>query len=562
VLKTSATKLRWLLASLGLGVVYLGVGIAGPPTVGIWQDDSTYLITAQALAEGSGYRHVETPGEPLQTKYPILFPALLAGVFFFFPDYPGNLWLLLAPGALLAGAFVVLSALYLRRVLDEPSPWIAVAVGLAALSPEIFSLVRFAMSDLPYACLAVAALLCLDLSDDPEASSRRHRGLLAAGGVLIGAAVLTRSFGLTLALAALATLLLRRRAVDAALLGAVVVGMALPWWLWQAAATTANGAMQTSPTDAYDLSYGLWLPSSPAELWRAVHQNFFRTIYGLSYYQLSLPSGWVQGAIRATSGKIVLIHAVCYATVALLGVGFLTSARRSLRTLHVYALFYGGAILVWPFDPYRFLVGWTPFLIYFLISGLRFMTASLGSSNRPAWLSKAPAVALCVVLFVWFVQEDALILGSSPERIYVLRKQVDRSGHDEVTEWLRAHTRPGDIVATNDTADFYLAVGRQVRDTAPGIDPFSLLYGSDRRFANFYTISTAPHVQREILEDVYPNLEKMLVSDGIDYYVQHGVGGMAEPMERFMKEKPHWFQHAFTTEGGDYRVYRVAGSVR
>ena len=152
------TKLRWLLASIALGGVYLGVAIAGPPTVGLWQDDATYLATARSLAEGSGYRHIEIPGEPLQTKYPILYPALLAGAFLLHPDYPDNLWLLLAPGALMAGAFVALSLLYLRRVLEAPGPWVAVAIGLAALSPEILSLVRFAMSDLPYACLAAVEL--------------------------------------------------------------------------------------------------------------------------------------------------------------------------------------------------------------------------------------------------------------------------------------------------------------------------------------------------------------------------------------------------------------------
>jgi hypothetical protein len=450
---------------------------------------------------------------------------------------------------------VVLSALYLRRVLDEPGPWVAVAVGLAALSPEILSLVRFAMSDLPYACLAVFALLCLDRRGDPDATSHRRYGLLAAGGVLIGAALLTRSFGMVLALAAVVTLLLRRRAVDAAVLAAVVVSIALPWWLWGAYAASANGPMQTSAANGYELSYGLWLPSSPAELWRVMSQNLLSASYGLAYYQFALPSEWVQGALRTLSWKTFLLHAVCYAAVALVAVGFISSAWRGLRTLHVYALFYCGALLIWPFEPYRFLVGWTPFLIYFLISGVRFLSAWLPLSGRPAWLSEIPATLLCALLFVWFVQEDLLILGSTTERFYVLRRSVDRSDHAELTEWIRTNTRRGDVVATNDAVDLFLATGRQVRDTSPGIDPVALLYGSDRRFQSFYTVGTGEHARQVLLKDVYPHLEEVFRSDGIDYYMHYR--GANPPMLRFMREKPLWFQHVFATKEGDYHVYRV-----
>src|SRR5207244_9922348 len=53
-------------------------------------DDSLYISTAHSLAEGHGYRLESVPGSPWETKYPILFPALLAVLWKIDPQYPGN----------------------------------------------------------------------------------------------------------------------------------------------------------------------------------------------------------------------------------------------------------------------------------------------------------------------------------------------------------------------------------------------------------------------------------------------------------------------------------------
>src|SRR5262245_12487243 len=57
-------------------------------------DDGIYVLTAKALAEGEGYRLTNLPGEPPQTKYPPLYPVLLALLWKLWPDFPANLVLL------------------------------------------------------------------------------------------------------------------------------------------------------------------------------------------------------------------------------------------------------------------------------------------------------------------------------------------------------------------------------------------------------------------------------------------------------------------------------------
>ena len=71
---------RWLSAAglVLVALVYWGVAVRTSLPVGFWSDDAVYVTTARSLAQGTGYRHLEIPGEPLQTRYPPLYPAILA----------------------------------------------------------------------------------------------------------------------------------------------------------------------------------------------------------------------------------------------------------------------------------------------------------------------------------------------------------------------------------------------------------------------------------------------------------------------------------------------------
>lgn len=69
---------KLIAAGLALLVLLLGYGRMVPQVCGAYHDDALYVITAKALAHGQGYRLINLPGAPMQTKYPILYPALLA----------------------------------------------------------------------------------------------------------------------------------------------------------------------------------------------------------------------------------------------------------------------------------------------------------------------------------------------------------------------------------------------------------------------------------------------------------------------------------------------------
>ena len=125
------------MVALALAVVTIALGAFCliPNACGSFHDDGIYVITAKALAEGRGYRLIHLPGAPAQTKYPILYPALLAVVWKVWPSFPENLVAMHALTLLTAGAAVGLAYAYLVRFGYAPSSIAAPACLLCATSP-------------------------------------------------------------------------------------------------------------------------------------------------------------------------------------------------------------------------------------------------------------------------------------------------------------------------------------------------------------------------------------------------------------------------------------------
>jgi len=96
-------------------VLVVGAARIAPRACGVFHDDAIYVSTAQALAEGKGYRLIGVPGAPLQTKYPVLYPAVLAAVWRVWPEFPDNLLAMQGITLLCGAAAVGLVYLYLVR---------------------------------------------------------------------------------------------------------------------------------------------------------------------------------------------------------------------------------------------------------------------------------------------------------------------------------------------------------------------------------------------------------------------------------------------------------------
>src|ERR1035438_8391649 len=84
------------------------------PQFGIYQDDGLFLIGGKSLSEHHGYRMLNLPGEPFQTKYQPLHAWILAAIWSMNSNFPANLGLVSLYQSLAMVAFIVLSAMLFR----------------------------------------------------------------------------------------------------------------------------------------------------------------------------------------------------------------------------------------------------------------------------------------------------------------------------------------------------------------------------------------------------------------------------------------------------------------
>ncbi|TWT41149.1 hypothetical protein RAS1_38420 [Phycisphaerae bacterium RAS1] len=548
-----------LIAIIALSLVYWGVAALSPVAIGQWQDDGIYVCTAKALAEGRGYRHIQIPGEPWQTKYPILYPALLAAAWLFHPQFPQNAALLLAPGAVAAAVFVVMSSLYLRRVFGES--WITAGIlgGLAALSPAVVSIVRFTMSETVYAALAVSALYCLDARTQRPTAGVRG-GWTALSAALAALAMLTRSIGITLAAAAITALLLRRRWRDAIIAAAVIAALLTPWQLWKRSADAANGPLQTTALLAPDLVYGLWTPQNAEQVVRAVVQNTVRVAMTLGMYQLALPLEWFVGAVMKPGPVSGLAHGICYFLLLLLVLGYGVSVWRGWTALHLAALLYAGLVLVWPFDPYRFVVPWTPFVIYFVFAGVRAThdgLARLARLTPPSLSRDVVCGALGLAALTCFAIDDIRMLRSTRKEYYARDLgPIDLTEFDATAAWVREHALEHEVCASAYSAWLYLATGRQSYYFWPVSDPYDVFYGPDRKLSQFFAIPS-PREYDRLTSQLGGSLEKMFREARITYYVEHAAANPATIVMMKTRDGQSWLRPAFTTPGKQATVFTL-----
>src|SRR4029079_3419446 len=129
---------HWLVAAaLFISVTILGALRMAPGVVGVFHDDVIYVATAKALAEGKVYRLIDLPGEPPQTKYPFLYPAVLAILWRLWPVFPIILVLLQGISLICTSSSIAIAFLYLARFGYFSKAEAASASLIGATSPVV-----------------------------------------------------------------------------------------------------------------------------------------------------------------------------------------------------------------------------------------------------------------------------------------------------------------------------------------------------------------------------------------------------------------------------------------
>jgi len=188
-------RLRLPVLLVGLLIAAAAFAAINPRILGLFHDDGVYAVAAKALADGDGYRIVSLPSDPAQTKYPILYSALLSVIWRLAPQFPANIVYLKALNVVILLAIFFLSLVYYRRGRDGAVAPVVFA-AIVCTNPLVFSFTDYVLSELLLVLLTIA-LLTACRADGRNSTIRNTISSAAISGL----ACLTRMAALPLAVA-------------------------------------------------------------------------------------------------------------------------------------------------------------------------------------------------------------------------------------------------------------------------------------------------------------------------------------------------------------------------
>ena len=441
------------------------MAIAATP-IGMMHDDGIYVVTGQAIAAGHGFNIDSYPAEMRQTKYPIVLPLVLAGMWRLNPHFPENIPLLKSIPILALFAWGAICFHYFRRHAQLPIPAILWILVFVATNPWSLFCSSLVLSETLFAALALASLAVAATATTVPTSSQWR---ILASALLAGAAYQTRTAGVAVIVAIALWLLFQRRFRQAALFLAVTGVSVLAWMIWQ----RQVGDTETSIEAYYTAkNYTDWSSLSDA------FSRMDKITVGVANFVLiwTYPSR-VVFAFRFPAGThaaLPLLTAVPF------WILFVRGVRRAPSVMMPAALFIllsSGMLMLWVWPPERFLLPILPLLLLFVYYGL--------PAQAPRWVLASLVVLPVLVIFQASRATVADGFPQYPSFSWAVKRthaQIEWRKISRLYEWIKQNAAPDSVILANDDPAVYLYTGRKsIRPFK--VDSADIMYGIHRPLA-------------------------------------------------------------------------------
>jgi len=450
---------------VGVLAVYSFMLVRLHPTnfFGLTQDDTIYFSSAKALAEGRGYILPSLPGTPAQRKYPVLYPWLLSWVWRWNPSFPANVRNAVGLTAVFGAAFILLIYLFLHRLKGLSEVEALLLTAFCAWGPHVLFYSGSVLSDIPFACLTLAAVLVGD-------AGMRQNGRVAcavASGLLAGATMLLRVLGIPVAAGIVVVGAIRgaRRQLAAYCATLAPFFIALAWNATFSMSAAAPGAGVQSNRGwqlawAYYTTYlGFWKMSV------ANSHIFWAMLKSNANSLLLLPASFFLNPLVGTN----TIWGLALSLVVSVGIvrGIVRQTRRQeWKPIHWTLPFYLVSMLVWNYllaD--RLLLPFLPLMVAGLwLEGkqaFEMVRAGLARGKKMPESIVAGALGISFVALAWAIAWNYSVRARS-----IIEARSDQQGallHEkrEAYDWLRRHAPADARVVADEDASLYLYTGRQ-----------------------------------------------------------------------------------------------------
>jgi hypothetical protein len=430
--------------------------------VGLYVDDAYYVMFAQAIASGDGYRLISAPTPETSALLPASPPGLalvLAIVVALTPAYPANVVFLKMVSVLAMLGAGALAFLFFRD--RSAPPGLAIGLALAvAVTPAFVWLATSTVMSEPLFTLALLAAVILALRQRP-----------VPAGAALAVAILIRSAGWPALVGVVACHLVRRQWRPALLVAATAAVVLLPWMVYaRAHASPLSERLRHGGAHVLTYREQFWMRRAgdvesgpiavtdlPARVGHGLIDVFGRDIGAIvlpELYRPPLESGeetlsvggsrgaTTRGSMGNTTGTMLISGLL--SAIAL--VGYAARLRRGPDVTEYVVPLVLVPVILFPHFAFRFVLPLTPFLYGYLVSGIQAMTSS--------WVPIARVALICVVGL--HLLDHASYRASLQDAVWL----SDAREVDEVLDWMqRELTRPGHVASTN-PALVFLRTGR------------------------------------------------------------------------------------------------------
>jgi hypothetical protein len=363
---------NWVILLI-VALVHLAISLSAlNPTPHNGGDNAGYLSLANSLATNANYIEIWDPADPLHTKYPPLYPVLLAVAILL----GAKTWMIFK----ILSVFCVTTAVVLSFVWTKDRNGLGLALGVAVVlmfSPAFLWSSNWILSDPLFLVLTLGCLWAFHNSE------KREQPVIwtVVGCLMAILAAFTRTAGLPLVIAVGGVLLLNRRWKT---LGRFSLAFAIPslaWWLRSRRAGQAQYMSEFWLVDPYQPDLGT---AGFLDLVTRVLDNFHSYVF--SY----IPRG-------LTTWSDIFLMVLGLLIVFMAGIGYIRRFRKRITVAELFIPLYFGLILLWPtvWSGDRFILPLYPLILFYAGEVLLIETARLHA--RGPLVSGVVAVLLLTV---------------------------------------------------------------------------------------------------------------------------------------------------------------------
>lgn len=450
-------------------------------------DNAVYLILAESISRGKGYRDLYLPDELPHAQYPFGFPLLLAPFVLLF----GTNVVILKFIVVLSGLVALYFMIKICELLFKERGFFLIASYVSI--PIMITYNHWILSEMPFVCLSLAAVFLL-------MKAQEDREYLYYVGFLCGIyAVFIRTAGMGLVLGIIIWLLLKKRYKQSIIFVGMCVVLFVPWQLRNAGVERGGGYLeQLLAKNPYQMELGrIGVP----DLVKRMLRNF-------TYYTFTILPSALLPELKARFLQITA--GVLFAVLTITGFAIRVKRRTFLEIYFVLSII---VLLAWPdvWSSDRFLLPVLPIFIIYIYGGVTWLKDKI-KFGYLVEVFAAIIIVLNVINIIPTVRQSLALNTAYVKGDAYAGYSPDWRRYFEIVEWSETHIPSGNVIMARKPEFVYLLSGHksiiypfttdhtQVQEAIDGCDYIIL--------DNFYWTATT---RRYLLPVLVENPEKYTI---------------------------------------------------